>query len=141
VTADFEATAWSWVEHVRHGGSTPWHEWPAREHPPEPAARESRAPRSPGGLPGAAELELVRLLASRAPANLPPTAFTTLADLVLSRSGPGRGRGELALPWPVSPVGSSVDAPAGGPGAVPAEEVPGPQGAVRRPGHGVAPVG
>ena len=69
------AIAWSWVEHLRSGGTTPWAEWVR-----EPAA-PADVPRGP--LPGAAQLELVRRLAlayDGLPRGLPREAFSALAD-------------------------------------------------------------
>lgn len=110
---DFHAAAWSWVAHLRAGGSTPWAHWVTARH--EPA--------SPGALlPGAAELELVRRLAARSA--LAPDAFAALADLALARSGPGRGLPQLRLPWPYGdPRHPGTGAPATDPADVPAEEL------------------
>ncbi|MGN6130722.1 MAG: hypothetical protein ACTHOK_10325, partial [Nocardioidaceae bacterium] len=113
-TAGFEQAAWSWVAHLRAGGSTPWAQWVAGHH--EPAR--------PGALlPGAAELELVRRLADRG--TLAPAAFAPLADLALARSGPGRGLPQLRLRWPYDDPGdaSRAGAPATDPADVPAEEL------------------
>lgn len=90
----YDRAAWSWSEHLRHGGSREWGTGetaqPPSDHPP------------PGWAPaGAAQLELVRRLADRATAIGPwGPAFTSLADLVLGRSGPGRGLAQQALSWP-----------------------------------------
>lgn len=113
---DFHQAAWSWVAHLRAGGSTPWAQWVTARH----------APAAPGDLlPGAAELELVRRLAARGtPA---PAAFAALADLTLTRSGPGRGLPQLRLPWPYDDPGGQrgprSGAPPTDPADVPAEEL------------------
>lgn len=118
--AGFEATAWSWVDHLRGGGTTPWLEWARRTEPdanPEP-------PR-PGTLPGAAQLEVVRRMAAR-PAAVRARDFTALADLALDRPGPGRGMARLPLTWPEGADGQDelrVGAPPTDPVAVPVEEL------------------
>ncbi len=112
----FDQAAWSWVDHLRHGGSTPWVDWTA-------AAPAGRPPQPSVPLPGAAELELVRRLAERAPDTVPPAAFTALADLVLGRSGPGRGLPQLPLLWPSASQRSPVGAPPTDPATVPAVEL------------------
>jgi len=109
VTATFEDAAWAWVEHLRRGGSTPW----ASFTPTGPAAPRGRE------IPGAAELELVRRLAARAGAT---PHFEVLADLVLARSGPGRGLAHLPLSWPGRPA-PAFGAPPVDPARVPAEEL------------------
>jgi hypothetical protein len=92
--------AWSWTEHVRGGGSTPWRTWAA-------APADSRRGDPPVGWapPGAAQLELARRLAAGAAATGTPTVatLTRLVDLVLSRSGPGRGLAQQPLAWPGAP--------------------------------------
>ncbi len=110
---DLPGAAWSWVAHLRGGGTTPWARWVSRPHEP-----------APGGavLPGAAELELVRRLAARS--TLAPDAFAPLADVVLARSGPGRGLPQLPLSWPYdAPPARRTGAPATDPADVPAEEL------------------
>lgn len=113
----FDRAVWSWSEHLRHGGSREWSGWEA----PEPGAV---AP-PPGWSPsGAAQLELVRRLAAHA--TLTGPAFTALADLVLDRSGPGRGLAQQPLSWPAhaeSVSGSSVGPPPVDPVDVPVEEL------------------
>ena len=59
-------------------------------------------PVPPGwSMPGAAQLELVRRLARRQDRRTggDADAFRSLADLVLGRSGPGRGRAQQPLSW------------------------------------------
>ncbi len=114
MTPGFETAAWSWVDHLRHGGSTPWLRW---------SAPEAAAPPDSATLPGAAELEFVRRLADRAPASLAPPEFTAVADRALARSGPGRGLAQLPLVWPGDPAGCRVGAPPIDPAAVPAGEL------------------
>ena len=108
-----EGTGWTWFEHLRAGGSTPWREWSATDRP---------AVAAPPGwtAPGAAQLELVRRLAAQD--RLRGAAFTALADLVLSRSGPGRGLAHQPLLWPGDPR-RGFGAPAADPADVPAEEL------------------
>ena len=74
----------SWVEHLRDGGTTPWARWLQRhdQTPGRPSA---------AGLPGAAQLELLRRLNRLGP--LPHRV-----DHVLGRPGPGRGPVHLRLP-------------------------------------------
>lgn len=117
MTGGFARAAWSWVDHLRHGGSTPWLDWVARD---AGAAADGTLPGDP--LPGAAELELVRRLAERAPATLPPAAFERLAEVVLSRSGPGRGLPQLPLLWPAN-APARVGAPPVDPATVPEGEL------------------
>ncbi|QWC86321.1 hypothetical protein KLP28_06410 [Nocardioidaceae bacterium] len=111
---DFQAAAWSWVHHLRAGGSTPWDTWSAGEVP-------SAAPPAYGvPLPGAAQLELLRRLAERAEHSVgsgTAADFAALADTVMAVSGPGRGLPELPLPG--APVEGSS-----GPRPVPMDELP-----------------
>jgi hypothetical protein len=112
----FEPTAWAWVDHIRQGGSTPWLSW-ASSHTAVPES----TPRGP--LPGAAQLEFVRRLAERRD-RAPELDFARLADVVLDRSGPGRGLAQLPLLWPPSVAATShVGAPPTDPERVPAEEL------------------
>ena len=108
----FEDTAWAWVEHLRHGGSTPWTAFTAAD----PAGEHGEA------LPGAAELELVRRLAARTQHTPGVAHFDVLADLVLARSGPGRGLPHLPLSWPDRPAPAFGARPVD-PERVPAEEL------------------
>jgi len=94
-----QAAAWAWREHLRRGGTTEWAQWVRSAPDPAPYADPP-----PGWqVPGAAQLELVRRLA--AAGRLHGAAFTRLADLVLSRSGPGRGLAQqpLAVPGGAAP--------------------------------------
>jgi hypothetical protein len=81
--------AWGWVEHLRHGGTTPWAEWAGTAEP--------------GGavVPGAQQLELLRRLNQAGPP-APP-----LVDRVLGASAPGRGQPDLEL------VGAAPESPFG----------------------------
>lgn len=83
--ADGVALAESWVEHLRGGGTTPWPRW-VRKAAVQPRPEKVRAP----GVPGAAQLELLRRLNALAP--LPHRA-----EHVLNRPGPGRGPVHLRL--------------------------------------------
>ncbi len=124
---EFEAVAWSWVDHLRHRGTRPWLDWSAAldrqpDHDPEHAGQHAGpAARS---LPGATQLEVVRRLAGRPAAAT--VAFTALADLVLGRAAPGRGPDDLPL---VRPGHDCDDAPTRfgpppvDPGALPADEL------------------
>lgn len=108
----YEQAAWSWTQHLRGGGTTPWAEWVA-------ADRAAGAVPAGWTVPGAAQLELVRRLAlagshhDRLPSGL--------ADLVLGRSGPGRGLAQQPLSWPGH--GSRFGAPPVDPAAMPDEEL------------------
>jgi len=87
--------AWGWVDHLRHGGTTPWSAW--RGGPGEAAGDGRRRP-----VPGAQQLELLRHLnstASLAGSSVPPA----LAERVLTASAPGRGRPDLELDGAVDP--------------------------------------
>lgn len=122
--ADADAVARSWVEQVRGGGSQTWAEWAARH--PVPGAPEGSAVGGPG-MPGAAQLEVVRRLAA-SPLSALVHDFAALADLVLARTGPGRGMPELPLAWPSDGSrprrdGHRVGAHPVDPGAVPVEEL------------------
>jgi hypothetical protein len=106
----FETAAWSWVDHLRSGGTTTWREWRSLEHPAVPVRGSS--------LPSAAQLEVVRRLAEGEDggANL-----ARLADLVTGTPVGGRGLVDAPLPWPTStPIGG---APAVEPDALPANEL------------------
>ena len=125
--------AWAWVDHLRAGGTTPWRDFRSGhrtdlvpDQAPWPAP--NRADVSRGRLPGAAQLELARLLAERA-AHQPdpdPDARGALIDRALERSGPGRGLLELPLDLAGNLAGKPTDragAPATDPADVPAEEL------------------
>ncbi len=79
--------AWTWVEHLRSGGTTTWREWSQ----PSEVLGATGSTRSGPVLPGAQQLELLRRLndAGRPPASL--------VDRVLSASAPGRGTPDLEL--------------------------------------------
>ncbi len=74
------ARAWSWVAHLRAGGTTPWAGWTSTDGPDLGRF-----------LPGAQQLELLRRLNG---AGRPSAA---LVDRVLRASAPGRGRPDLEL--------------------------------------------
>ena len=71
--------AWGWVEHLRHGGTTPWADWAGTAEP--------------GGavVPGAQQLELLRRL------NQEGTPAPLLVERVFGASAPGRGQPDLEL--------------------------------------------
>jgi hypothetical protein len=71
--------AWGWVQHLRHGGTTPWSDWTGTAEP-EGAV-----------IPGAQQLELLRRL-NEAGAPRP-----LLVERVLGASAPGRGQPDLEL--------------------------------------------
>ena len=133
--------AWAWVDHLRAGGTTPWRDFRSGHRTdlvPDQAPDQApdRADVSRGRLPGAAQLELARLLAERA-ANQTypdPDARGALIDRALERSGPGRGLLELPLDLAGDLTGDlagdltgkptdRVGAPATDPADVPAEEL------------------
>ncbi len=106
----YAQATWSWTQHLRRGGSTPWQQW-RRDWHPDPDSSV------PAGwfAPGAAQLELVRRMADRGGAL---QGFTELADLVLGRSGPGRGLAQQPLSW------GGNDGPRFGPPPVDPADVP-----------------
>jgi hypothetical protein len=71
--------AWGWVQHLRHGGTTPWADWAGTAEP--------------GGatVPGAQQLELLRRLNQAGPPG------PVLVERVLKASAPGRGQPDLEL--------------------------------------------
>jgi hypothetical protein len=113
--AGYEQAAWSWTEHLRHGGTRTWTDWLSSGCGADAVV--------PGGwpVPGAAQLEVVRRLATVS--SLGEPAFTRLADLVLGRSAPGRGLAHQPLAWPDRPPGRRFGAPPADPSAVPEEEL------------------
>ena len=114
-TADQRRAAWTWTRHLRAGGSTRWSDWTTPE--------SGTAPPPDWVVPGAAQLELVRRLAARRA--LPAPGFAALADLVASRSGPGRGPAPQPLSWPTAPgaAGPRFGAPPVDPADVGDEEL------------------
>ncbi len=111
------AAAWSWADHLRAGGTTPWSQWVATAPHDLPGA-EGR-----GRVPGAAQLELVRRLADRLDDRAGPE-FATLADRALARSGPGRGPAHIPLLWPGDEPGASrIGVPPADPTTLPADEL------------------
>lgn len=99
------ARAWTWVEHLRGGGTTRWREWAG--------AADVRTPDGP--VPGTQRLELLRRLNELGPT--PPV----LADAVLGTSMLGRGQQELRLEG-AGPVGR-FGAPRVAPIEVPSSEL------------------
>lgn len=114
---DPDRIARSWVAHLRAGGRTPWSQWEYDDEPGEPTRQ--------GPVPGAAPLEVVRRLAMhRCASDLVDTGdFTALADVVLARSGPGRGMGEIPLPHKGIEQATAVGTPPTDPADVPVEEL------------------
>jgi hypothetical protein len=118
VTARYEQAVWSWSQHLRRAGTTPWAEWVAS------GAGGNAVVPADWAAPGAAQLELFRRLAERhASAPGAWTEFSPLADLVLSRSGPGRGLAQQPLTWPHPPAVRRFGAPPTDPADVPVEEL------------------
>ena len=93
MTDPLDRAAWSWVAHLLAGGTTTWAAWVQ-----QPTWREGSLEPVPGleSLPGAAQLELLRLLVEDAGAPLDHD----LAMRVLTRPAPGRGAVDLPLGWP-----------------------------------------
>lgn len=102
--------AWSWVEHLRNGGTTPWARWR------DGGAVGARGPDAPA-LPGAQQLELLRRINELDPSG---TRAPRLADRMLAASAFGRGRGDLPL---VGAASSRFGPPAVDPAALPAGEL------------------
>ena len=115
--AGFQAAAWSWADHLRDGGTTPWLDW-LRTLPSDLPDASGRGP-----VPGAAQLELVRRLALHRAGQGGDPAFAELADRALRRSGPGRGPAHLPLLWPPDDRPRRVGAPPTDPSAIPADEL------------------
>ena len=92
VADPLERAAWSWVAHLLAGGTTDWAAWVE-----QPTWGEGEAPRPRlERLPGAAQLELLRVLVEAHGGPLPED----LAVRVLTRPAPGRGPVDLPLGWP-----------------------------------------
>ncbi|MGZ8741335.1 MAG: hypothetical protein ACXWXO_00270 [Nocardioides sp.] len=115
--AGFQTAAWSWADHLRDGGTTPWLDW-LRTLPSDLPDALGRGP-----VPGAAQLELVRRLALRRARQEGDPAFAELADRALRRSGPGRGPAHLSLLWPDDDRPRRVGAPPIDPSGIPADEL------------------
>jgi hypothetical protein len=115
----YAQAVWSWAEHLRGGGSTPWSTWVASG-----AGADATVPPT-WSAPGAAQLELVRRLAGLAPARgVDPAAFRALADVVVARSGPGRGLAQQPLSFPAGGApGRRFGAPPTDPSDVPPAEL------------------
>ena len=88
--------AWGWVQHLRHGGSTPWADWTVTAEPVGAV------------VPGAQQLELLRRL------NRVGAPGSLLVQRVLDASAPGRGQPDLEL------VGAAEDSRFGPPPVDPA---------------------
>jgi hypothetical protein len=99
----------AWAAHLRDGGTTPWEDF---RHSPTPPAGST-----PGPIPDGVHLELVRRI-NQASGGV---AHPGLADRVLARVAPGRGRVDIPLPWPESPV--RFGSPATDPLALPPHEL------------------
>ncbi len=104
----YDEAVLAWAQALRAGSTTPWSEfWPT-------------APATSGGgpLPGAAQLELTRLLATR----WSGPGFEQVADRVLHRERPGRGLARnLPLTHPEAPAGPG--APPVDPAELPVDEL------------------
>ena len=95
IPTDAAERAHAWVAHLRDGGTTPWLAWSGTG----PATSSSSTP-SPGPLPGAQQLELLRrlnLASSAQPRGDHHRASTPLADRVLATAAAGRGKADLPL--------------------------------------------
>jgi hypothetical protein len=86
------AAAWTWVDHLRAGGTTPWADWVASSAPVDDPRPGDRL------LPGAQQLELLRRL------NGVGRPSVDLVGRVLVASAPGRGRQDLELLGAVEPL-------------------------------------
>lgn len=118
-SAELRAAAWSWADHLRAGGTTPWASWVTtpRDLPGEDS------PQDRGRVPGAAQLELVRRLAGRLDGPAGP-GFAELADRAMGRSAPGRGPAHIPLAWPGErPPSRRIGVPPTDPGTLPADEL------------------
>ncbi len=122
MTVGLREAGWAWADHLRSGGTTPWLQW-LDQRPDEPAADQPGADPARGRLPGAAQLELARRLATRSTAPAGDPGFVALADLALARSGPGRGPARLPLLWPREGPGRRHGAPPTDPATVPPAEL------------------
>jgi hypothetical protein len=99
---------WAWVDHLRSGGSTPWHDFTGATTAPRGGARL---------LPGAIQLEVARRLNALDGRDDP--AHRDLVETVLTASAPGRGQPDLELvgihdgtpfgPPPVDPADVAVE--------------------------------
>jgi hypothetical protein len=92
MTAVSTAAAWTWVDHLRGGGATPWAAWLASAEGVEDPRQGDRL------LPGAQQLELLRRL------NEAGRPSPDLVERVLVASAPGRGRQDLELLGAVEPL-------------------------------------
>ena len=95
---------WAWVDHLRSGGSTPWHDFAGAASAPRAGARL---------LPGAIQLEVARRL--NALGGRDDAAHRDLVEAVLAASAPGRGQPDLEL------VGIHDGSPFGPPPVDPAD--------------------
>jgi hypothetical protein len=117
VAAEYADRVRAWAGQLRTGSTQTWGDF--LDDPATDAAPIDTA----GPLPGVAQLELVRRLATRADLTADPAGFGALADLVLGTPAAGRGLVDAPLPWPgpssVVPIGTPPVAP----DALPADEV------------------
>lgn len=118
---ELRAAAWSWADHLRAGGTTPWAQWVTT------APRDVPGIAGRGRIPGAAQLELVRRLAESLERPAGPD-FAALADRALARSGPGRGPAHIPLSWPGDEPGhgaaaARIGVPPTDPASLPADEL------------------
>ena len=114
---EYADTVRAWADRLRAGSTQTWTDFL------ESGETTRGATGATGTLPGAAQLELVRRLATLPDLRATP-GFDDLADLVLTTAGPGRGLVDVPLPWPARD--HEVDllgTPAIAPEELPAEEV------------------
>ena len=110
----YEQAVWSWTEHLRAGGTATWADWVSAG-----SGADATVP-SGWTAPGAAQLEYLRRLV--ATGRMEAAALHEVGDLVLGRSGPGRGLAQQPLSWPGG-GGRRFGAPPTDPSGVPAEEL------------------
>ncbi len=106
----YEQAVWSWTEHLRAGGSTPWRDW---RTPPDAHVPDRWVPS------GAAQLELVRRMARRA------DGLSGLHGDRRPRArpvGPRRGLAEQPLSWD-EPASRRFGPPPVDPADVPVDEL------------------
>jgi hypothetical protein len=101
---------WAWVDHLRSGGSTPWHDFAGAADAPRAGARL---------LPGAIQLEVARRLNALDGRDDPD--HRVLVEAVLTASAPGRGQPDLELVGIHG--GSPFGPPPVDPAALPVEEL------------------
>ena len=111
--SEYAARVRGWASALRAGSTKTW-----AEFLDSPGTTEAEPASSDAPLPGAAQLELVRRLAS---AGLPE--FAELAELVLTTPGPGRGLVDVPLPFPNGGARPAIGTPPVAPEDLPADEI------------------